>query len=615
MLTLHPQSAMEHLHARFRAADGVRLGRRDRVRGDRGRADVPGRARWSRSARPSRWPARPTARRSRSPTTSRPPARPCPRRPARPGSRPAARSSGIVRRVQDLMPRRKPAYRRVTPLASRRETQRRAAVAVLALLVVVGGLGLAVYAFGGQRPQQAISSVNAGQDAIDAAHGQPRPGVGPGHRPVADDPGKALELLTGGLRRARQGRGRPGRARGSSTRSGPQVVAGLDRLYGVVEVASTHALQLQARPKASRPFDLRAMVRGPDGAPYVIDRDDRDRSTGSTSSASGPTPIVREGQRGRRARTIAAPRFLAVGRPRPADPRCQERPLALAAVERRRQGHAEQGQGQRRHPVGRRRHGHRHLPPGPRARACTTCTSSTRRSSRSGPIPPAGDGSGFPAKARRLAGDGPGRRQDDLHVHRRRHLHHRGRRPRALRLGQERRLGAGRRPGTTLLREAPDVDLAAGAGERREGTVFAYDQPNARLIAYDKATGDYLGQYRLAGDADGWEDLRGLYVLPGRRGGPADRWSGFRRSGVHQAILEPVPDDAPTASPGRPAPRRRPAHRPPSPSTSALSPGATAVIPLRDANPTRRTPIVTLGAHRRLFRGVRLRAGPAGERR
>ena len=39
------------------------------------------------------------------------------------------------------------------------------------------------------------------------------------------------------------------------------------------------------------------------------------------------------------------------------------------------------------------------------------------------------------------------------------------------------------------------------------------------------------------------------------------------------------------------------------------------MIPLRDANPTRRTPLVTLGAHRRLLRRLRLRARPARQRR
>ena len=40
---------------------------------------------------------------------------------------------------------------------------------LLALVVVVGGLGLGVYAFGGSPTQGAISSVNTGQKALDQA--------------------------------------------------------------------------------------------------------------------------------------------------------------------------------------------------------------------------------------------------------------------------------------------------------------------------------------------------------------------------------------------------------------------------------------------------------------
>ena len=60
-----------------------------------------------------------------------------------------------IARLHDLLPRRRPAYRRVTPLASRRETQRRAAIAIIALLVVVGSLAMSVWAFGGRTPQGA----------------------------------------------------------------------------------------------------------------------------------------------------------------------------------------------------------------------------------------------------------------------------------------------------------------------------------------------------------------------------------------------------------------------------------------------------------------------------
>src|SRR4029453_15878956 len=60
-----------------------------------------------------------------------------------------------VPRLHDLLPRRPPAFRRVTPLASRRETQRRAAIAIIALLVVVGSLAMSVWAFGGRTPRTA----------------------------------------------------------------------------------------------------------------------------------------------------------------------------------------------------------------------------------------------------------------------------------------------------------------------------------------------------------------------------------------------------------------------------------------------------------------------------
>jgi len=61
--------------------------------------------------------------------------------------------------------------------------------------------------------------------------------------------------------------------------------------------------------------------------------------------------------------------------------------------------------------------------------------------------------------------------------------------------------------------------LVAGQGDRRKGTVFTYDRDNARLIEYDKASGDYRGQYRLAGGDEGWKDMRGRRMRAWRERG------------------------------------------------------------------------------------------------
>ncbi len=187
MLTLHPQSAMEHLHHQFVVADGS--GSDGAIAFEATEVSSTAKAR-------TLVPVRPSA-----PLAGAPDRSPIPLADnvqaaglavsAAAGSAREAAGSALGRAVawaQGLMPQRKPTYRRVTPLASRRETQRRAALAVLALALVVGGLGLAVYAFGGSgSPIEAISSVNAGQRAIEAATADLAKVTGGGIDLVADD--------------------------------------------------------------------------------------------------------------------------------------------------------------------------------------------------------------------------------------------------------------------------------------------------------------------------------------------------------------------------------------------------------------------------------------------
>ena len=90
---------------------------------------------------------------------------------------------------------------------------------------------------------------------------------GPGIDLVADDPNQARELLADAYEQLDVAE----QAKVKATTIEPlrkRVEAGLDRLYGVVPVASTTRFTFKPAEGAD-PIDLRGLVRGPDGAPYV----------------------------------------------------------------------------------------------------------------------------------------------------------------------------------------------------------------------------------------------------------------------------------------------------------------------------------------------------------
>ena len=220
MLTLHPQSAMEHLHHRFVAAEGsgsdgaIAFEATEVSATARQRTLVPVRPAEPLAGAPDRSPI-PLADNVQAAGTA-----------VRAASANAKTAAGgalerVVVRAQDLLPRRRPAYRRVTPLASRRETQRRAAVALLAFLVVFGGLGLGVWAFApGGTGTQAISSIDAGQRALELIRTNLNEVTGPGVDLVEAEPERAERAADRGLRAARGGRAGTGSALRPSSHSG-----------------------------------------------------------------------------------------------------------------------------------------------------------------------------------------------------------------------------------------------------------------------------------------------------------------------------------------------------------------------------------------------------------
>src|SRR5262245_2224719 len=144
VVTLHPQSAVEHLHHLFVAAGGdgsdavlaVEATELVLARGDRRLvpAGGPGEAYGELPAGP--FPTGQQMAGAASAVTG-----------AFGGAASAVTGAfgGAVDRVMDLMPKRAPSPRGVTPLVSRRESQRRAAIALLALLGVVLVLGVLVW--------------------------------------------------------------------------------------------------------------------------------------------------------------------------------------------------------------------------------------------------------------------------------------------------------------------------------------------------------------------------------------------------------------------------------------------------------------------------------------
>ncbi len=457
------------------------------------------------------------------------------------------------------MPRRKPAYRRITPLASRRETQRRAALAALALIVVVGGLGLGVYAFGSNgSPHEAISSVNAGQRAIDAVTSDLAKVTGPGIDLVAADPRQALQLLTDAYRQLEAAEA----ARVGASVIAPlraRTLAGLDRLYGVVPVRST-TLFTFAPADGADPIDLRTMVRGPDGVPYVIDRSTRTvyRVDPKTRKA---TVVARAGSKANGA-TVSTPRFLAVGgadllildtknalwRWRPADTKGKGT-LTRVNVE----GSTSWGSDIMGIATFLR----------DESRGLYNLYVVDPSEQQIEAYSPAADGSGFPAAptawlatARDVSGMTSTYVDGDLF---------------AVDGGTLVRFVSGKNdgwdaapPADTLVRPAPTYSIVSGGSPRRSGDLLAFDRPNQRIVAVDKADGTYHAQYRLAGGAVDWSDFRAMYVVEGIADAPPSVvW--LSRDSIHQAVLAAVPDvPQPSSPPASPTPA-------PSPSASAAA--------------------------------------------
>jgi hypothetical protein len=535
MVTLHPQPAMEHLHHRFVASDGsasdamIAIEATEVASTHKSRALVPVRPAEPLAGAPDRSPI-PLADNVTDGVAAVQAS----------AFRARAAAGGalerLVVRLQELLPRRRTAYRRVTPAAAKREMQRRAAVAILALVVVSGGLFTVVWAVGGQNPGQELASLTVGEAALRTARDNLGTVFGPGVDLVDGDPSKALDLLTA----AYAALDTAAKNEVPASTIDPlrkQAQDGLDRLYGVKPVAPATIISFA---DSEVPFDIGDMILGPGNVPYVLDRATKSIYRVDLGTRTAQL-IYREGTK---ASGIleGPPKLMALGasrdllvvdsanimwRWRPADEAGKGTIIKVTVSNGASWGDDI------------------------RAIGTFLRVASTGLYNLYVVDPseeqlvyyfPASDGSGFPAApVDRLAVARKMDKVDDLYIDGDIFITDDGE---IVRFVDGRAEGwAADPPPDTLLRKAPKYRLIASATEKRKGVLYAYDPTSARVVAIDKAKGTYLEQFRLAGGARGWEDIRGMYVvLAAEEAPPTLIWA--TKDGVYSSILDAVPDVA-----------------------------------------------------------------------
>lgn len=467
----------------------------------------------------------------------------------------------ILLEVHDRLPGRRPTPSAVTPATVREETRRRAAAAVLVLVAVAALLGLALWHLGPAGPPEALQSLSAAQAALKAAQDDLNRVRGGGIDLTETDPSQALVLLTDAYTQLDRA-GAAGVPEAVTAPLREEVVSRLDRLFHVVPVVDTVAFRF---PPGATPTNLQAIVRGPDGVPYVLDAtaqavyriDLRQRKA---------QVILRAGQRVGGV-TVAPPRFIAPAGPdlyildrqnslwrwRPADQRGHGTLIGLRIREAAAIGSDVAGMAT-----------YCRNPPDCDLNNLYLVDPSSRQILA---FAPAADGSGYPgaptlwlAAPRDLGQVGGMVIDGDLYL---------------VDGGTVVRYTSGRTgewsladPGDELLRPAPVYAAIAATGGWRSGTLYGFDARNGRLLAFDKASGAVVAQYRPVDGPQVWAGLRGFYVVPEAAGSPAVMvWAAA--DSIHVVPLEPVgttpeasPSPSPSAAPASPAASARRTPRP-----------------------------------------------------
>ncbi|MGI8929447.1 MAG: hypothetical protein ACR2H0_08310 [Candidatus Limnocylindrales bacterium] len=452
--------------------------------------------------------------------------------------------SRTVGGLLDVMPRRGTSYKRIGgTAATKRETQRRAAIAVLAFIGVIAVLGVALFAWNPLRQEAPISAVTEGEAAFADARQKADRVFGSADL-IRSDPTQALQLLQEAWAALARAQSSGVVNQGSIDQQRTRVGAGLEELYGTVQVAPEAAYAAQGAP-------LSTLVRGPDDAAYTIAGASvlrMDPDTGAVATIVEEGAGVGVG--------LSVPRLLARGggdllifdtggvlwRWRPSDAVGGGTLLQLNVA-------------------------------GDQVWTDSVVDIETFLINTDRglyrlyvPYPPSGqilrydptaDGGGFSAPNPYFVSEG-----EDVALFRQLLVdgdvyavtadnvlrYFNGRRSGAFELADP--------PDAGDLRPGHDYRLMAATGTRGVGELFIWDAANARILAFDKIDGTFVGQYVAAPGAAPLSDLTGMYVID--RGVETPPILVYTRAdGLYQVVLAapadvPSPSLSPTPSESRP---------------------------------------------------------------
>ena len=461
-------------------------------------------------------------------------------------------AAGIFGRALDHLPERQTHYRRVVPAAAKVENRRRLALAVLAVVALVAVLGIGGYFV--TSPAIPLDNVAAGEKALKLVRSDIDQVFGQGRDLVTTDASTAQKLLTDAYRQLQAAT----TAKVPDSTLAPlrtQVNTGLDRLFHVTTVPSTliydfppAASATGASPAASTVpgADISALVYGPDGAAYVLDRASKSVYR-IDLNAKTAAPVYKAGTI-LGGSTMGEPRILTTGGPdvlildnanqlwrwRPADTTGRGTPAKIKIKEATTWGtdiraigtfiqNADAGL-------------YRLYVVDPAAKQILRYS-------------PAADGSGYPAAAtaylstaRELGTVSSIFVDGDIYL---------------IQDAKVTRYASGRpgewqpaNPDDSAMRPNPSYTLVTSPTSRGAGSLYEYDHANGRLLVIEKGSGDVLQQFvplQSVPDAVSWSDLRGIWVA-NRSDGASPLLIWADATSIHTSVLAKVSTASP--SPG-----------------------------------------------------------------